>query len=608
MNSIAIQARGLNKTYRLYSRPHYKILDLFGLLPKGTGRYSEHPALQDFDISIGKGEKVAVIGRNGAGKSTFLKLVSNVIEPTKGKIDVNGEVHALLSIGSGFHPDLTGRENVSNYLGNRGIYGKQTEALTNSIIEFAEIEEYIDQPIKSYSTGMGVRLMFAASTAVIPDILVLDEVLSVGDAYFAQKSAERIHAMCEKSGTTLLFVTHDLYSAIELCDRCIWLDNGVTVMDGAPPAVVNRYEASIRDQQEKRLRKNTVAALEENTEQPAKDRVVLFGQIRCNGNVPVDAPVPVKALRFYDGDTLLQTLEPGTIPDETQPDDARLPSVVLEQGQGNWGKCVLDGDDRVRCFMPEGSIYHRAAFLLCGEELEAALAQGRLHVEIEYKDMASTPCQIEIFHPGGDERSRASLGNSASGKWRKDRIAIGSKATLEKDVPELYRYGNQRFSITGVEFLDGRGEEAHIFETGASMSIRLGYEIRDPAFCQRPIINVNFLRDGVTRSHRFVLENHLFDAASERRGVLEITASPLLVCKGTYLVNVAAMAEGGYDGKTFFTANENLLDHHSRAYQIEVVESGNHLVDDCVFIHPATWKKQGKVVQTGAYPFQQPGA
>src|SRR5262245_28618469 len=199
MSEVAIRATGLKKIYRLYAKPAYRFLDMFGMLGDKPGAFTEHSALDDVNLEIRRGEKVAIIGRNGAGKSTFLKLVTKVIEPTSGSLTVDGHIHALLQIGTGFHPEFTGRENVHAYLAQLGIGGKEAELRCAEVIDFAELEEYIDQPMKTYSTGMGVRLMFSAATAITPDLLVLDEVLGVGDAYFAHKSFARMKQLCEGS-------------------------------------------------------------------------------------------------------------------------------------------------------------------------------------------------------------------------------------------------------------------------------------------------------------------------------------------------------------------------------------------------------------------------
>ena len=248
MNDTVIQTRDLRKIYRLYAGAGYRFLDMFGMLGNRPGAYTEHAALDGISLDIRKGEKVAFIGRNGAGKSTLLKLFTKVIEPTSGTLEVKGKAHALLQIGSGFHPDFTGRENVYAYLAQLGVAGREADRKYAEIVEFAELEEYIGQPVKTYSSGMAVRLMFSTSTAITPDLLVLDEILGVGDAYFANKSYSRIRELCDRDGTTLLLVTHDIYSALNICTRLVWIDRGRVLMDDAGPVVIKAYEDSIRQQ------------------------------------------------------------------------------------------------------------------------------------------------------------------------------------------------------------------------------------------------------------------------------------------------------------------------------------------------------------------------
>src|SRR5262249_4413128 len=163
-------------------------------------------------------------------------------------------------IGTGCHPDLTGRDNVIAYLGHLGVVGAAAEARVPDVAAFAELEEYIDQPVKTYSSGMAMRLMFAAATVMAPSLLVIDEVLGVGDAYVAKKSFDRIRELCSGEGTTLLLVTHDIYNAARLCDRMLWMDQGSVVIDDRPDVVVTAYEDSIRRQEERRLRLKAMSA------------------------------------------------------------------------------------------------------------------------------------------------------------------------------------------------------------------------------------------------------------------------------------------------------------------------------------------------------------
>ena len=602
MSDIIVRATNLTKVYRLYARPHFRFLDMLGLLRPGSGRYTEHRAVDRISLEVRRGEKVAVIGRNGAGKSTLLKLATRVIEPTSGRIEVAEGVHALLQIGSGFHPEFSGRENARSYLAHLGITGKDAEERIREIVEFAELEEYIDQPIKTYSTGMSARLMFATSTTVVPKLLVLDEILGVGDAYFAQKSYERIKTLCEREGATLLLVTHDLYSAMQICERCIGVDQGAVLWDADAKSVIHRYEASIRDQQEARLRGIHMKALEDNRRKDdyGTSAGLVFGQVRCEGNVPVDHDLPVAEIRILVPGSDAMVLHPGVATDGGA-------QLYVADGQHNWGEAGKDETRSYRCFTRQGSIYHRAPFVV--EFDGKGLEQGGVEMEVEYKDLATTPCLVELFHEDGVTRSTLKLANKASGEWRRVRGSLVTGTTLEGGGGRPHRYGSQKFLISDIDFLGADGRSSHIFDIGDSMTIRMRYEIRDPQFRQRPVIQLNFLKDGTTRSHRFTLEGQLFDHANEADGTLEILASPMLLGPGTYLVNVVVMSEGGYargSRTAFFTANPKLLDHHSRAYELLVRPSGNILADDVVFLHHAVWKRNGRVVYEGVYPLDPP--
>ncbi|MGH2361386.1 MAG: ABC transporter ATP-binding protein, partial [bacterium] len=240
-NDWAIRAKKLSKVYRLYRKPTYRFLDVFGLCPAGDRYYAEHAALDHIDLGIRAGERVAIIGRNGAGKSTLLKLVASTLQPTSGTIEVRGSVRALLEIWAGFHPDFTGRENVLASLAYQGIIGSRAIEKLEEVVEFAELEEYIDQPLKTYSTGMMMRLMFSAATCVEPDILLADEVLSVGDAYFVHKSLARVKRLVQTRGTTFVLVTHDHQAAVSVCERFIWIDRGRIMLDGTADLAIASY-------------------------------------------------------------------------------------------------------------------------------------------------------------------------------------------------------------------------------------------------------------------------------------------------------------------------------------------------------------------------------
>jgi lipopolysaccharide transport system ATP-binding protein len=198
-------------------------------------------ALKDVDLDVMPGEVLGIIGRNGAGKSTLLKILSRITEPTTGRVDLYGRVGSLLEVGTGFHPELTGRENVFLNGVILGMRGSEIARKFNDIVEFAELEQFIDTPVKHYSSGMYVRLAFSVAAHLIPDILVVDEVLAVGDARFWTKSVRRMREL-NRQGMTILLVTHNMWLVQTVCSRGVWLDQGRVLKQGEPRLVIGHYQ------------------------------------------------------------------------------------------------------------------------------------------------------------------------------------------------------------------------------------------------------------------------------------------------------------------------------------------------------------------------------
>lgn len=219
----------VTKTYNLYKSDKARFLGLFGL---GAGKVATVNANDDLSFEIHKGEAVALIGRNGAGKSTALKMITGVTHPTSGAVTVEGRVSALLEMSAGFDSGLTGRENLKMRSQILGMSAEEFARVEESVVEFADLGVYIDQPIKSYSSGMKARLGFAFASAIDPDILVVDEALSVGDRAFRNKCIERMRTIMSKEEVTVLFVTHNLSSAAKFCTRGIVMAKGALCYDG----------------------------------------------------------------------------------------------------------------------------------------------------------------------------------------------------------------------------------------------------------------------------------------------------------------------------------------------------------------------------------------
>jgi len=247
-SELAISVHDLSKCFHIYDKPRDR---LFQMLARDRKQYfREFWALNGVSFDIRKGETVGIVGRNGSGKSTLLQLVCGTLNPTHGTITTNGRIAALLELGSGFNPEFSGRENVYMNAAVLGLSREETDARFSEIEAFAEIGEFIDQAVKTYSSGMMVRLAFAVAINVEPQILIVDEALSVGDELFQRKCFARIEAIKE-SGATILFVSHSGSAVVELCDRAILLDSGEKLIEGAPKSIIGKYQKLLYAPREK---------------------------------------------------------------------------------------------------------------------------------------------------------------------------------------------------------------------------------------------------------------------------------------------------------------------------------------------------------------------
>jgi len=250
-----ISVNNLGKAYKVYHGRWSRLLEW--VFPFLGMRHELKWVLQDISFQVEPGEAVGLIGLNGAGKSTLLKMITGTIQPTTGYVEISGQVVALLELGMGFHNDFSGRQNVFMAAQLLGLSTEEITTLMPMIEEFAEIGDYIDQPVRVYSSGMQMRLAFSVATAKQPDVLIIDEALSVGDSYFQHKSFERIREF-RKAGTTLLIVSHDKQAIQSICDRAILLDSGKLAMEGNPEAVMDYYNAMLAKRENQMVRQETL--------------------------------------------------------------------------------------------------------------------------------------------------------------------------------------------------------------------------------------------------------------------------------------------------------------------------------------------------------------
>lgn len=288
---LAIRLQNVSKIYKLHGSQSDQLIDVLGLQRFGIKTKTpskEFAALTDISLEVPRGHRVGIVGRNGAGKTTLLKLICGNFAPTSGEVEVNGTVQALMNIGLGFHPEYTGRENVESSLQYNGLDRDEYQKAMDGIVNFCELGDFLDQPFKTYSLGMQARLMFAAATAIRPDILIVDEVLGAGDAYFVAKSKIRVQRMIE-AGCTMLLVSHSMQQVLELCDEAVWIEHGSIKMRGEALIIVKAYEESLSG----RVKSIVSSVVKKSTVVPERNPAKLTDNVR-------EAPLGTSAKSSFD--------------------------------------------------------------------------------------------------------------------------------------------------------------------------------------------------------------------------------------------------------------------------------------------------------------------
>jgi ABC-type polysaccharide/polyol phosphate transport system ATPase subunit len=269
----AIRLVECSKSYRLYHQPSDRLWEWIS----GRPSHTVFPALEPVDLEIRKGESIGVIGHNGAGKSTLLKLLCGVTQPTSGEVHVDGTVASILELGTGFHPEFSGRDNAALNAAILGLSPAEVREQLPAIYEFSELGTFLDQPVKTYSSGMYMRLAFSLAVNVNPEILIIDEALAVGDGHFQKKCIDRIREF-QTRGRTIVFCSHALYFVSTLCDRTLWLDHGKLQRFGPTVDVVHEYEKHLLEQEKKRG--DSAPSQEEQVVPPVRIREVWFEDAR----------------------------------------------------------------------------------------------------------------------------------------------------------------------------------------------------------------------------------------------------------------------------------------------------------------------------------------
>lgn len=599
-NQNAITISGLNKMYKTFNKPKYRILDLLGLEKFTKNKYNEFWALKDININIKKGSKVALVGRNGAGKSTLLKIISGNLAPTSGKVKINGKVSALMDLGTGFHPEFSGRENIFASLAYSGVVGKEAEAKFEEILDFSELEDFIDNPVKTYSAGMYARLAFATSTAIVPEILIIDEILGAGDAYFINKSIDRMKKLTE-GGTTVLFVSHDITSVQKLCSEAIWIDKGHVVMEGHILDVTAEYLASIRKQEEKRLKArnlrlkhNDLKTLEESI----NNEIVYCHLITENG-APIDKH-PISKISLFMDDNEVEMLEIGKGFDNNTGNNIFL---LIDKETINWSD-IYNKDDKVyRNFENIGGTFQHASFAVKVNNLEDL---SRYSLTIEYKDSSNECVKVEYYN-GKEYIFLGSLETQNDNTWKQSTFAFAkvtetqnqddqdnqSDSMTTTNIKETHIidrennskiYGSGEIVLTKVQFLDSQNEEKLIFTSGEYKKVRLHYKANERIF--NPVFVVAYyLLDGTCATQAISNKDYFEVSTISGEGFVDIVFDPLLLGAGNYLVSVAIFKEVNL----LDNIEPSAYDLHDKMYEVKIEQPFGINVNLGLVNHPIRW-------------------
>jgi len=429
-DNIAIAVRDLSRMFKRYRHPRYRILEALSL-PLPRNAFDEFWALRDISFEVKRGDSLAIIGQNGAGKSTLLNIICGGLQPSAGSVKVRGEIQALMDLGTGFHPEFTGRQNVYSALAYQGVTGRAADERFEEIVDFSELVDFIDQPVKTYSTGMYARLAFSTSTAIQPDVLIIDEILSAGDAYFASKCTDRMRRLTKELGATVLFVSHDMSSVQRLCEQAVWLDRGRIKMAGPTLDISKAYYASVVEREEARLRAQTSRAVSRMRRRDGSDdgggdeQIMLFRLVAADGRPPtLTHAIHRLALVFADGKRF------EVWPGEPMDNDATQPGYIqTDPACTIWSRPMVVGGRHVRCLENTGSVYAHAPIFF---RVPPDLAGLATLIEIEHSATPGEAIAIEFHEPGGFRRLGLLAPSGRIQDWRID------KAPIEVPAPDAF--------------------------------------------------------------------------------------------------------------------------------------------------------------------------
>lgn len=570
MSDLAIRLVGVGKQYRLYKNPFDRVFDAFGVNALRFWRrdyFEPYWAIRNLDLEIHRGERIGIVGRNGAGKSTLLKLISGNSAATEGEVWVAGQVQALMSLGIGFHPELSGRENIRAALAYQSVDPDDLPEMERDIIEFSELGDFIEQPVKTYSAGMYTRLAFSTTTSVKPDVLLIDEILSAGDAYFAGKCAERMRDLTERDGVTVIVVSHDLPALQAMSDRVIWLKDGKVERDGSALTSIRAYYRECQEEENRRLldenrgaRQETVWQAESPQREPAG---VLTVEFEAAGEIASSARLRSLALRSIGGPQEAVWCADGASANaairlvSSPHAQTREPGSALGLGSGSvFFEISTDAP------LPQLMANHHLALDVVGGE------EGCVRVWVEHQGTRVQVGELAgIKEPESEHEFHLGVLANLS-----DEFGARPARCDRSIVPD----GSDPIRIDTLRFVNAEGEAVAGIEEGSELSIEIHYEARrtveDPAFAL-----TIYLPNGSNVTHVNSRLAGLDTSRISGRGFVRFTFSPFMAGAGEYVVasSIFKYLDPRRNGQPPY------YDQHDRAYRFKV------------------WKKLGTALDLG---------
>lgn len=604
-SQFSLYIEKLSKKYTLYENNGDKFIDLSGLsklMPWKTIQKREIYALNDINLFVKKGERLGIIGENGAGKSTLLKIISGNAHPSTGIVRIEGKIQSFLELGTGFHPDMTGYDNIYTYLAIHGIPEKEIEQKRNDIIEFSELEEFIYHPIKTYSSGMFARLAFSVTTAIEPEIMVVDEVLSAGDAYFTGKCIERMKNLTENNNITVIFVSHDMSSIQHLCNRCIWIKNGQIIADGEPLSIVKEYASYSHKKEELRLKSKEMKISRgqlTSTKSSSTDKPLLF-RIYGDGQPLSNQPTKFFKINMLHDGKVINELIPGSTHDE----DASLPAYIFYSKKDmDWGEREKDEHGSFRSVYNRNSKFQHAPFqFLLPESYLTSKNEFSLEVTYASNVISSVEVFIEnlniyqkigkliptenniqkIVFPFSLSKDNGILNQEE--EKNEDRILQSSQSSFaelpnSQEDSQKYEKGSREIEITQVKLIQ-TDDDKRVLLSGKPLTIELHYTANTPIM--NPIfVFCIYSNDGKCISQFLSNTSDLNHSLIENSGVFSFIIDELFLGSGHYVASVAIFKHLRYD--RLEPEAYHLID---RSYFFQVVDPLSQLFERGACIQP----------------------